>query len=100
MEQKYSLTVETTGNLPLQYEISEGISTSADKGAVIPPAKLTFENGKAVADGGVLPHTEEVSHTYTLKVTWPKAEDGASYTDEIDLVTLTINAEQAMQEAG
>jgi len=100
VEQAYSLTVETTGNLPLLYEIAEGVSTPTGKGTVITPKQLTFENGKAMAEGGVLPHTEKASHTYTLKVTWPSGEDIAEYADEIDLVTLTISAEQAMQEAG
>ena len=35
-------------------------------------------------------------HTYTLAVSWPEDKAGTEYTDEIDLVTLTVSSEQTV----
>lgn len=98
--QEYSFTVETTENLPLSYNLSEGSSNPAGIGTTIAGSdgtgELVFQDGKAELTGGILPHTTPVTHKYTLSVTWPEAEGGADYADEIDLVTLTVKADQIM----
>ncbi len=96
--QDYSITVETTGNLPLVFALSSNgdhgsgsfVSTSAPEGD-----GLAFTEGKSTAEGGFLPHSAKTVHTYTLTVTWPSGGKIESvYADEIDLVTVTVEAVQ------
>ena len=54
------------------------------------------ENGMAAVRGGRLPHSVSAIHTYTLAVSWPEDKAGTEYTDEIDLVTLTVSSEQTV----
>jgi hypothetical protein len=108
--QNYSVAVNTTGNLPLEYSLFLVSGSPAEKGSFITDSKgtaLTLTEGQAWAEGGFLPHSEAVSHVYRLEVSWPAAEETgtgsaiAEYADEIDLVTLTVSAEQAMpKESG
>lgn len=89
VSQEYSVTVTTTGNLPLTFELTpskteaEGTFADAPSGA---SSTVTWK-------GGSLPYGAATTHTYTLTVTLPSGQ-AASYADEIDLVTLTINAQQ------
>ena len=53
---------------------------------------LSFSDGKAVLEGGFLPHSVETKHTYVLTVLLPVSN--AEYADEIDLITVTVQAEQ------
>ena len=51
-------------------------------------------------EGGFLPHTEETTHSYELTVSWPNDEKNEFvYADEIDLVTVTVDAKQTMPES-
>ena len=81
--QDYSIIVETTGNLPLYVNTGEN-------------GTLTFNGGMAAVRGGRLPHSVSAIHTYTLAVSWPEDKAGTEYTDEIDLVTLTVSSEQTV----
>lgn len=97
--QEYSFVVETTGNLPLVFSVSAGESNPAGSGTMIPKQpSLSFTDGRAELTGGSLPHTTPVTHTYTMTVSWPDADGSkkAEYADEIDLVTLTVRADQIM----
>ena len=97
--QEYSFVVETTGNLPLVFDILAGLSSPAGSGTTITEQRLHFStDGKAELTGGSLPHTTSVTHTYTMKVSWPDdaGSKRAEYADEIDLVTLTVKADQIM----
>lgn len=92
--QDYSITLKTTGNLPLQYAI-QGKSDSAGKGSMINNVdNLTFTNGNITLQGGSLPHTDSVKHTYTIKVKWPDEKKEAVLADEIDMLTLIVDAKQ------
>ena len=95
----YSIGVETTGNLPVEFALTPEIS-SPDHGGTFAETgengKLTLNNGMAVVKGGYLPHSVSVIHTYTLAVTWPEEQTGTEYADEIDLVTLTVSSEQTI----
>ena len=50
--------------------------------------------------GGFLPHTDETTHSYKLTVSWPSnGKNEFVYADEIDLVTVTVDAKQTMPES-
>ncbi len=87
--QSYTIAIETTGNLPLTYTLSTG-DTPKDHHA------LTQNNGSLVWTGGLLPHSTPTTHTYTLTVSWPDEEADPSLTDEIDLVSVTVEARQVI----
>ena len=94
----YSVSIKTTGNLPLTYTLAA--QNDAGKGGSFagPPAG----GAEPVWTGGVLPYGSsdaDVGHTYTLTVTWPEGSADESFADEIDLVTLTVDAQQAKPEA-
>lgn len=99
--QEYSITINTTGNLPLNYEITcnNGSSSSdaaaADVGSYVAPPS---EGDSNIWTGGFLPTGAEATHRYTLKVTWPKEKNDYLYSDEIDLVTLKVDAYQALPQ--
>lgn len=92
--QDYSISLETTNNLPLTYTIKSKDSPS-DKGTYLTNGKFDLSNGKDEKTGGHLPHTESITHTYTLTVEWPKESNDAAYMDEVDSITLTIHAWQS-----
>ncbi|RGY96823.1 hypothetical protein [Clostridium sp. AM58-1XD] len=98
VSQKYSITVDTTGNLPLKFQIDAG--SGLPSGSLVNTGELAVTAGKARTEGGFLPHSSETVHNYVLKVSWPEGNDNNSsdYADEIDLVTVTVNAEQAEPE--
>lgn len=91
--QEYSITITTTGNLPLTYEL-QGADASAPEGSYVTAA------GPLSWSGGLLPLSSSgsVTHTYDLTVTWPSNSADEKLSDEIDLVTMTIDAKQALPE--
>lgn len=86
--QSYTVTVSTTGNLPLHFTLSAAASPSTGYA-------LTRIGQTDVWTGGALPHTTDTTHTYTLTVTWPANETDPKYAREVDAVTLTVDAQQA-----
>ena len=99
--QSYSITVDTTGNLPLEFVLSlDPASTVQGKTLVnsSAPAALTFTNNKSVMEGGELPPAISSSHDYILTISWPEGQNGAVYSGEIDLVTLTVKAQQILPD--
>lgn len=94
VSQEYSIILNTTGNLPLTYTLTA--NTSSSSGSYVNVGELKIENGICTLTGGTLPHTESTTHDYTLTISWPADKNDASYADEIDLVTLTVNAQQAL----
>lgn len=94
VSQEYSVTVETTGNLPLTFALSPQDNIPSSVGTVIPEQNLTIGSEKVTASGGTLPHSVTETHTYRLTVTWPPDANLTVYKDEIDLVTLTVDAHQ------
>lgn len=91
--QEYSVIVKTTGNLPLEFTLEN--SGSAGEETYVNPESATDENNSRTWSGGRMPHSKKVTHNYTLKVRWPEEKKDATYADEIDKVTLTIDAKQA-----
>ena len=97
--QDYSIIVETTGNLPLDFALTYDNSNPDHQGLFVNTGEngtLTFNGGMAAVRGGRLPHSVSAIHTYTLAVSWPEDKAGTEYTDEIDLVTLTVSSEQTV----
>lgn len=91
--QEYSVSVETTGNLPLSYGLAAGEPVSGEGSLV----QLGADGAGAdlVWTGGLLPYGS-VSHAYVLTVTWPSERADESLADEIDLVVLRVDAHQTM----
>lgn len=91
--QEYSISISTTGNLPLTYKL-QGAGTSAPEG------RYAAEDGALSWSGGLLPYSSSgVTHIYVLTVIWPLDYADESLSDEIDLVTMTIDAKQALPDA-
>ena len=93
--QDYTITIVTTGNLPLTYQlISEG-----DKGmGRFTEASGGSQGNSQVWTGGFLPAAETV-HQYRLTVTWAVEDADERYAGEIDMVTLTVDAKQHEPES-
>ncbi len=78
--QKYTVTVEDMGNLPLTYDlVKDGTSVLSTKGTT---AEFTFTAGT--------PET----HNYSLTVTWNGTQADHTLSSEIDFVIVTVKAEQ------
>lgn len=101
----YEITVETTGNLPLKFELAaagaDAAGTTVQTGAILATGdgakSQTLTGGcfPLITDAGGNALTKQ-AHTYTLTVTWPKAQSDAGYADEIDLVTVSVSARQQL----
>lgn len=97
----YEITVSTTGNLPLRFtlrvEAPEGEAENTIPGGEI----LTGGATTQTLSGGFFPLEGRMQeHTYTLTATWPAEESSAEYADEIDLVTITVEARQRLAGEG
>lgn len=91
--QDYTVSVYTTGNLPLTYTL---LAQDSDAGTYV-ANPISSSDGSMVWAGGRLPYAEKgVTHTYTLTAEWPSNQADESLTDEIDLVTLTVDTKQAL----
>lgn len=92
----YDIKIETIGNLPLTFQMSgERLNQTDDMN------KLTGELAKVTdkeysATGGELPVgvDDAVVHEYKLQITWPDEENDVKYSDEIDMLTITIETTQ------
>lgn len=100
--QEYSITIDTTGNLPLTYTIDSDTAAS-ESGEYVTAVNEASGGTNHKWTGGVLPYSADgVTHTYTLTVTWLESGDvdNSAYSDEIDQVTLTVDAKQIEPKAG
>ncbi|WP_343210716.1 hypothetical protein [Anaerolentibacter hominis] len=91
VSQIYSISLETTGNLPLTFEITGEPLVQPEEWNKLAEA----DPGQNSMSGGRLPHTQKVSHSYEIKITWPSSLSDPVYQDEIDLITVTVAASQA-----
>ncbi len=100
VQMDYEIQVETTGNLPLVFSL-RGQKESDDSSA---KSVLTgqLDPGTLKAVGGKLPVASantaaggRKKHTYELTVAWPEGETDEDYSQEIDMVTITVTAKQA-----
>lgn len=103
--QEYSVTVKTTGNLPLTYTLDPDTASGKVDGTYVGAAPESVGASLNPAKewvwrGGVLPYSASgTSHAYILTVAWPEGQADSAYKDEIDLVTLTVDAMQVQPEA-
>lgn len=88
--QKYGIEVVTSGNLPLNYTISEN-NVQIGQEFQETAQKNTW---KISADDMVFQAGVEGSHTYILKVTWPEEKNSASLAGIPDSIQINICAEQ------
>ena len=93
---KYALEIVTTGNLPLQYEVSkqndasdasdmtviDSFLESTNKTKTISTDAMHFEAGSSKED------------TYQIKVTWPESSKDAKYAGMPDDITVNVQVEQ------
>lgn len=93
--QDYTITVKTTGNLPLEFSLRE--KNLNGEGAYVKQDPLNNGNNSVVWSGGQMPHSEIVTHDYTLSVKWTESNKDSAYADEIDKITLAVDAEQTQQ---
>ncbi len=85
--QDYYIEILTTGNLPITYTLTtvdEDTSSHA----------LTSANGGLMWTGGVLEHSVDSTHSYTLTISWPAEEIDYSYMDEVDAVKIVVHSQQ------
>lgn len=95
ISQEYKIRLETTKNLPLIFTLTG--TNEKNNGQLITKQDgilIVDENGKATSGAGILPHSAEAVHSYTLDVTWDSNQPQSEYADEIDMITLTVEAKQ------
>lgn len=90
----YEIQVETTGNLPLSFELVSGsvIDEEMEDNAAVGSLDQTLN-----ATGGKLPSARTggaVTHAYTLEITWPRDENAEEYSHEIDRLAVVVTTEQ------
>lgn len=97
--QSYDIYFQTTGNLPLTYELvknsDDGVST--DNHAVPNSGKFTYNTSTKInASPGTLNHTNSEVHYYDLIVNWPNTDNDYDdkYATEIDAITIRFEATQ------
>lgn len=96
--QEYQIEVETAGNLPLEFTLTDSAGTPYQPVQDIKAAGTTTFNTITYAgasdDGwSFSPGTAE-THTYTLTVTWPADEKKPDYANIPDFVQVNINVSQ------
>ena len=100
VSQSYDIMLETTGNLPLKYQLIKDVDASGTNGTLAEGATeekaITDANKKVQinTESGILPHSVEEEHYYILKVTWPSDKTHHKYATEIDAITIEFVAEQ------
>lgn len=94
VSQEYSITVKTTGNLPLTFQLEKNTDSTETDGTYVTTGKIAIQEGSGSAAGGQLPHSKRTVHQYVLKACWPADETDTRYADEIDMVTLCVDAHQ------
>lgn len=93
--QEYTITLLTTGNLPLEFTLASAPGT-ADSGESY---ALSEEVGNYIWRGGLFPAGQEKTHNYTLTVIWPQGANDAKFMNEIDAISLCIDAHQVEPKA-
>lgn len=92
--QDYTIKVETTGNLPLEFTLTKKNPDAEGQYVSTEASSDDTENSK-VWSGGQMPHSKVTEHTYVLNVKWKDTGKDAKYAFEIEKVTLTVDAKQA-----
>lgn len=96
VDMDYTVELSYTDNLPLDIVLRETNNTVSGYGTVATEDKgVTY----TISDAS-FPHTEEVEHIYYIEVSWQEeASKDYNLSYEIDVITVTITAEQSMEGA-
>ena len=96
--QEYTITLLTTGNLPLEFTLASASGTADSGGSYA----LSEEAGNYIWRGGLFPAGKEETHKYTLTVTWPQDANDTKLMNEIDAIKLLQrqNKEEEIHEKG
>lgn len=88
---EYSIAIESTKNLPLEYTITPKTVYEEDDNQTASSVEESH-----IAVGGKLPLalTEEMTHEYTLNISWPYEKNDNAYGGEIEWVAIGIDAIQ------
>lgn len=97
--QDYTITIRATGNLPYTYTLT-GTKKAAGTGGSIPDGQNSLVNAAPIAvntpiEGGMLPHSAAVEHTYTLKITWPAGTD-SKFAGEVEHIQILVDSRQKL----
>lgn len=100
----YTIKVETTGNLPLTFQLTaEKAAGTSSEGTTVAAGEITADQIGQPLTGGFFPLVAgedgtlaKQEHVYTLTATWPEENNNVDYADEIDLVTITVEASQRL----
>lgn len=82
VEMNYFFRIETTGNLPLTYTMSEGTASVSDNTICITDDTFTLEN------------TASQTKTYELTVAWSEQDNSQEFAGETELIKLSAVFEQ------
>ncbi len=100
----YTVTVTTTGNLPLTFKLEKVEAETSSTGTTVAAGEIA-EMGRPLT-GGFFPlevggdgTLAEQKHVYILTATWPEGSNNVDYADEIDLVTVAVEASQRLTVA-
>ncbi len=93
--QEYTVTLLTTGNLPLEFTLASAPGTAGSGESYV----VKKEGGNYIWSGGLFPAGKAETHKYTLTVSWPKDANDAKLMNEIDAISLRIDAHQVEPKA-
>lgn len=102
VSQEYSITVKTTGNLPLKYTLIPKENT-AGKGDFVTVSTGTPQSVSDSAStvyqwtGGKFPHTDACTHGYELEISWPSDNGGEMQLTQMRLTGLHLQLMQIRQ---
>lgn len=92
----YQISVETTGNLPLEFSVYEGEPVEPGTGPEPTVHTLPYQGEFPLEKG-------RQTHTYTIAAHWPVSDTGEEkkdgYSQEIDLVSVKVEAKQRISGA-
>ena len=97
VEQRYIMTIQTDGRLPLQYELSIVDPVTSDKGHQLSAGLINLNKNYALLDGGYIPASNvQITHQYRLTIRWLSGDQykSADYQGLSDSLKLQVISEQ------
>lgn len=91
--QAYSIEVETAGNLPLEFTLSQG-DVAINESSSNTDAKTGFKTHVFATDDMAFTAGAKSDTAYELTVSWPEGSKAVKNTDVPDFVQVNINVKQ------